>query len=150
MTDHASVLRAQIGQTRHSEWMLIDQAMINVFADVTRDHQFIHVDPERAAQSPFGGTIAHGFLVLSLLSHLQESMAGDDLKYVKMSVNYGFDRVRFISPVRSGSRIRAAATLAKIEQKGASALQLTHETVVEIENQAKPAMQALWLTRLIY
>jgi acyl dehydratase len=150
MKDPKSLVRAQIGQIRHSQWILIDQPMINIFADATRDHQFIHVNPERAAKTPFGGTIAHGFLILSLLSFMQESVTGPVLKDIKMGVNYGFDRVRFISPVRSGSNIRAVSTLVDVQDKDASTLQLTHDILVEIEGADKPAMKAAWITRLLF
>ncbi|HYJ84048.1 MAG TPA: MaoC family dehydratase, partial [Allosphingosinicella sp.] len=99
-----------------SDWILVDQARIDAFADVTEDPQFIHVDPEAAAKTPFGGTIAHGFLTLSLLSR----MAADAmvrLEGVKMAVNYGFERVRFMAPVRSGKRIRGRFTLLRFEEK---------------------------------
>jgi acyl dehydratase len=127
-----------------SEWKLIDQAMVNAFADVTGDHQFIHVDPVAAAMTPFGGTIAHGFLTLSLLAALQPSGA-IILQGIKMGVNYGFEKVRFLQPVRTGSRIRARHKLLSMDDKGGGRWLLTNEVTVEIEGQDKPALIAHWL-----
>jgi acyl dehydratase len=149
VTELLESLRATIGTVRHSDWMVVDQTMIDRFADATLDHQFIHVDPARAAATPFGGTVAHGFLTLSLLSHLDASIPRPELPPLKMGVNYGLDRVRFVSPVRSGSRIRAAATLTGIEEKSPGLFQQTMDMVVEIEGQEKPALIAIWLTRFL-
>jgi acyl dehydratase len=136
------------------EWMEIDQDIVNQFADVTKDHQFIHVDPERAKQTPFGGTIAHGFLTLSLLTHLGASAKPESpdprrLEGMVMGVNYGFEKVRFISPVKVGSRIRVHKLLSKVELKG-NAVQQTQTMTVEIEGGSKPALVADWLTRAVY
>ncbi|MGC1301300.1 MAG: MaoC family dehydratase [Caulobacteraceae bacterium] len=139
-------LQAQIGQTHLSEWLLVDQGMIDRFADATGDHQFIHIDPERAARTPFGGTIAHGFLLLSLLPKLNAS-TGRRPAEVRMGVNYGFDRVRFVSPVRSGSRIRSAATLISIEEKRPGQFQQQMEVTLEVEGLDKPALTAVWITQ---
>lgn len=147
MSDGAGALAAGIGVVRHSDWMVVDQGMIDRFADATLDHQFIHVDPVRAAGTPLGGTIAHGFLTLSLLPHLQSSIPRPDMPAIRMGLNYGLDRVRFIHPVRSGSRIRAAATLVAIEEIAPGQFQQTHEFSVEIEGVEKPALVATWLTR---
>ena len=127
-----------------SDWILIDQARIDTFAEVTEDHQFIHVDPESAAQTPFGGTIAHGFLTLSLLSRMA---AGVMLipPTVKMAVNYGFEKVRFIAPVRSGRRIRGRFTLTSAEEKRPGQWQFLHHVAVEIEGEDKPALTADWI-----
>ena len=110
-------IRARIGkEIGVSSWLVVDQARIDAFADATEDRQFIHIDPAAAAQTPFGGTIAHGFLTLSLLSRMAaEAMLIPD--GVKMAVNYGLDRVRFLAPVRSGSRVRGRFTLDSIEEK---------------------------------
>jgi acyl dehydratase len=140
-------LSATIGDVRLSDWLLVDQAMIDRFADATLDRQFIHVDPVRAAATPFGGTIAHGFLTLSLLSHLAESIAQPEWPPLKMGVNYGLDRVRFVHPVRSGSRIRAASTLVAIEEKSPGLFQQTNDMTVEIEGEEKPALVATWIIR---
>ena len=136
------------------DWMEVDQDRINQFADVTLDHQFIHVDPERAKDTPFGTTIAHGFLTLSLLTHLGASAQPENQdparhKGVVMGVNYGFDKVRFISPVTVGSRVRVHALLSKVEIKG-NAIQQTRTMTIEIEGQEKPALVADWITRMVY
>ena len=130
------------------------QDQINQFADVTHDHQFIHVDPERAKATPFGTTIAHGFLTLSMLTHLAagaSSAAPDPDRYagVVMGINYGFNRVRFVNPVKVGSRIRARAVTANVELKG-NAVEVTRNFTVEIEGEAKPALVAEWVTRTVY
>ena len=128
----------------HSPWLVIDQAKIDAFADVTGDHQFIHVDPVAASTTPFGGTIAHGFLTLSLLATMMPEGAVV-LDGIKMGVNYGFERVRFLQPVPSGGRIRARHKLKSVEDKGAGRYLLTNEVTVEIEGSDKPALIADWL-----
>ena len=127
-----------------SPWIEVDQKSIDAFADVTGDHQFIHVDPEAAAQTPFGGTIAHGFLTLSLLSQ----MAGHVMLVpdtTRMAVNYGFDKVRFLAPVRSGKRVRGQFSLASMEEKRPGQWQFLHNVTVEIEGEDKPALTADWI-----
>ena len=138
-------IRARIGtEIGVSGWLTIDQPRIDAFADATEDRQFIHVDPQAAAQTPFGGTVAHGFLSLSMLSRMAaEAMLVPD--NVKMAVNYGLDRVRFITPVRSGKRIRGRFTLDSIEDKAPGQLLLRHSVTVEIEGVDKPALTAQWL-----
>ena len=136
------------------DWMEISQEIINQFADVTLDHQFIHVDPERAKATPFGTTIAHGFLTLSMLTHLGASANdpnADSARYagMVMGVNYGFDKVRFINPVKVGSRVRAHSELSGVELKG-NAIQMTRTFTVEIEGETKPALVADWITRSVY
>ncbi len=134
------------------EWMEITQDRIDQFADVTEDHQFIHVDPEAAKTTPFGGTIAHGFLTLSLLVPLDSTVPkGDPAKFagITMGINYGFDKVRFISPVKVNSRIRARSTLSNVELKGDS-IQTTRTMTVEIEGEERPALVADWITRVFY
>ena len=127
-----------------SSWVLIDQARIDAFAGATDDRQFIHVDPEAAAQTPFGGTVAHGFLTLSLLSRLgAEAMLLPD--GLRMAVNYGLDRVRFLAPVRSGSRMRGRFRLDSVEEKAPGQILMRHNVTVEIEGEAKPALTAEWL-----
>lgn len=142
-------LRDQIGSTICSDWLLIDQPMIDRFADATFDPQYIHVDPARAAASPFGGTIAHGFLTLSLLTYFRELTPELDFSGIQMGINCGFDKVRFISPVRSGSRIRARWNVLSIEEKAPGTFQLTEQVEIEIENEAKPALAAIWITRFM-
>ena len=131
-----------------SPWMEITQERIDTFAKAIDDFQWIHVDRARARSSPYGGTIAHGFLTLSLLSHLSEqTFAYSDRK---MGVNYGLNRVRFTSPVPSGARVRARFTLAKYEKIDGNGVQVTWSSVVEIEGKDKPALVAEWIGRHYY
>ena len=143
-----------IGEQEGSgDWLEIDQARINAFADVTEDHQFIHVDPEACKQlSPWGVPIAHGFLTLSLLTKLSESVPQDmsRLEGIVMGVNYGFEKIRFVNPVKVGSKIRASSVLAAVDQKDPNTLQVTKTVTVEIEGESKPALVADWVTRLVY
>jgi acyl dehydratase len=138
-------IRTRIGtETGVSDWILVDQARIDTFAEVTEDRQFIHVDPEAAAKTPFGGTIAHGFLTLSLLSRMAEDALlrpGE----IKMGVNYGFERVRFLSPVRAGKRVRGRFRLLRFEEQRTGQWQFAHEVTVEIEGEDKPALIAEWI-----
>ena len=127
-----------------SSWLLLDQAKINQFADATGDHQFIHVDPEMARNTPFGGTIAHGFLTLSVLPVLKTE-AVPLPEGLKMAVNYGFNRIRFLSPVRSGKRIRAHFKMLDFSEKRPGQWQETVEVTVEIEGEEKPALTAEWI-----
>ena len=137
-----SELLAMAGQALPpSDWFEITQERIDAFADATEDHQFIHVDPERAAASPFGGTIAHGFLTLSLLPHLidEVSVVPENLA---MAVNYGLNRLRFLQPVPSASRVRAHARVLDVQEKSAGRFLVTSEITVEIEGAQKPALIA--------
>ena len=138
-------IRGRVGtEVGVSGWLTIGQDRITAFADATEDRQFIHIDPEAAAQTPFGGTVAHGFLSLSMLSRMAaEAMLVPD--NVKMAVNYGLDRVRFIAPVRSGQRIRGRFLLDAIDEKAPGQLLLRHTVTVEIEGVDKPALTAQWL-----
>jgi acyl dehydratase len=138
-------IRERVGQeVGVSSWLAMDQQRIDVFADSTEDRQFIHVDPQAAAQTPFGTTIAHGFLSLSMLSRMAaDAMLVPDS--MKMAVNYGLDRVRFIAPVKSGKRIRGRFRLDSIEEKAPGQLLLRHTVTVEIEGEEKPALTAEWL-----
>ena len=138
-------IRSRVGEeVGVSSWLTVDQARIDAFADATEDHQFIHVDPGAAATAGFGGTIAHGFLSLSLLSRMAaEAMLIPD--GVKMALNYGFDRVRFLAPVRSSKRVRGRFTLDSIEEKAPGQLLMRHLVTVEIEGEDKPALTAIWL-----
>jgi acyl dehydratase len=128
-----------------SDWLLIDQERVNQFADVTLDHQFVHVDPERARATPFGGTIAHGFLTLSLLVALCLDFI-PEIENRTLLVNYGFDKVRFVAPVRVGKRIRAVGTLAEATERKPGQVILKLDVTVEIENEDKPALVAEWLS----
>ena len=138
-------IKAKIGTSLGaSPWIEVDQKAIDTFADVTGDHQFIHVDQAAAAQTPFGGTIAHGFLTLSLLSQMAAHvMLVPDT--TRMAVNYGFEKVRFIAPVRSGKRVRGHFTLASAEEKRPGQWQFVHHVTVEIEGEDKPALTADWI-----
>ena len=131
-----------------SDWVLVDQEMINKFADATGDHQFIHVNEAMAKMTPFGGTIAHGFLTLSLLPMLSEKSNLPRLAGIKMGVNYGGNKVRFLAPVRSGKRVRGITKLLEIEEKRPGQLQQTVEFTIEIEGEDKPAMIAEWISQI--
>ena len=138
-------IRGKIGhEIGVSSWIHVDQARIDAFADATDDRQFIHVDPDAAAQTPFGGTIAHGFLTLSLLSRM-----GAEVMFLpessKVVVNYGVDRLRFLAPVRAGSRVRGRFILDSVEEKAPGQLLMRHIVTVEIEGEDKPALSAEWL-----
>jgi len=135
------------------EWLQVDQDRINQFADVTEDHQFIHVDPEACKElSPWGVPIAHGFLTLSLLVKLSTTipMPPERLDGIVMGVNYGFDKIRFINPVKVGSRIRAKSVLSSVDLKDPNTIQYTRTMTVEIEGEEKPALVAEWISRLVY
>lgn len=127
-----------------SDWLLIDQARVDLFAEATGDRQFIHVDPVAAAATPFGGTIAHGFLTLSLLAVLMPENA-IVLEGIRMGVNYGTEKLRFIAPVRTGKRVRARHKLLGLEDKGGGRWLTRTEVTVEIEGEDKPALIAEWL-----
>jgi len=144
--DVAAYVAEQVGKPYASEWLLVDQAMIDQFADTTRDWMFLHVDPQKAAQTEFGGTIAHGFLLLSLLAPLRAETTRPRLPGLRIGLNYGFERVRFISPVRSGSRIRGIFTVAKMVEEAPGKLREEMDVVLEIEGQDRPAIAARWLT----
>ena len=138
-------IKVKVGQeVGVSPWIDVSQEAIDRFADVTGDRQFIHVDPEAARRTPFGGTVAHGFFTLSLLSQMAASVT-----YLpdtaKMVVNYGLDKVRFIAPVRSGSRVRGRFTLVRIEEKKPGQWQFLHNVIVEIEGEDRSALQADWI-----
>lgn len=141
----ASDLQSYVGkETGLSDWIEITQPDVNAFADVTRDHQFIHVDVEKAKESPFGGTIAHGFLTLSLLSGFADgtTLALDG---AKMGVNYGLEKVRFLAPVKVGKRIRGRFVLAEANERKPGVFQMIYDASVEIEGEDKPALSAQWI-----
>ena len=158
MTTHGEkafeLMQAALGQSEGSgDWLEIDQARINAFADVSGDHQFIHVDPEACrTMSPWGVPIAHGFLTLSLLTKLMESVPQppERREGAVMGINYGFEKVRFVNAVKVGSKIRASSVLAAVEQKDPSTLQVTRTVTVEIEGETKPALVADWVSRAVY
>lgn len=132
----------------HSEWVTIDQGRIDRFAEVTLDDQYIHTDPERAAQTPFGTTIAHGFLTLSLMSHLVQQVSLG-VENMVMGINYGCESVRFLTPVKVNSRIRANVRVANVQEKSPTRHLITSDVTMEIENEDKPALVAQWLTLLV-
>lgn len=139
-------LEAMVGKDLGtSPWFLVDQERVSQFADVTLDHQFVHVDPERARATPFGGTIAHGLLTLSLIVHLCIDFI-PKIEGTKLLVNYGFDKVRFAAPVKVGKRIRASAKLAGVEERKPGDLIMKLHVTIEIENEEKPALVAEWLS----
>lgn len=140
-----SLIGSEIGV---SDWIRIDQARINAFADTTEDHQYIHVDPVRAAQTPFGCTIAHGLLTLSLLPRFVADIGGA-MEGAVMGLNYGFDKIRFLAPVKVNSRVRARAKLLDVNEKAPKQFLIKQEITVEIENEAKPALVAEWLTMVV-
>lgn len=137
---------AQGSELGPTEWMEITQERVNLFADATDDHQWIHVDPEKAASGPFGGTIAHGLLTLSLLPHFTHQLYRVD--NVKLAVNYGYNKVRFITPVRVGAKVRARAAITDVAQLD-GAVQATMTVTVEIEGSEKPAAVAESIVRFI-
>lgn len=143
----ADALSEQIGkEIGVSDWIEIDQSRIDTFADVTEDHQFIHIDPERAAkETPFGGTIAHGFLSLSMLSALAANTTLV-LDGIAMGINYGFEKVRFLQPVRAGRKIRGRFVLEDAHERNPGQWMLKYAVTVEIEGEEKPALMAHWLT----
>ena len=141
ISDLPSLIGKEVGVSR---WIQVDQARIDAFADTTEDRQYIHVDPERARETPLGGTIAHGFLTLSLASAMNFD-AVEPLDGLSMGVNYGFDRLRFIAPVPAGSNIRGRFRLLAAEDKGGGRWLLRYEITVEIEGSDKPALVAEWL-----
>jgi acyl dehydratase len=130
-----------------SDWLTVDQAMIDKFAEATGDHQFIHVDVEKAKLTPFGGTIAHGFLSLSLMPVLTQMTDMPRFDGIKMGVNYGGNKTRFLSPVRSGKRVRGHFKLLEIEEKRPGQWQQTIEYTLEIEGEDKPALIAEWISQ---
>ena len=138
-------IRSKVGhEVGLSDWIEVGQDRIDDFADATEDRQYIHTDPELAAQTPFGTTIAHGFLTLSQLSR----MAVDAMQVpdgIRMAVNYGLDRVRFLAPVKAGKRIRGRFVLDSIEEKAPGQILMRHTVTVEIEGEEKPALTAQWL-----
>jgi acyl dehydratase len=131
-----------------SPWLCIDQSMIDQFATLTRDQQFIHVDPVRAATTPLGGTIAHGYLTLSLTAHLAEATL-PPLEGAVMTINYGFDRLRFLHPVRSGSKVRAHFVLAEIDVAHPQQVRFHWDLGIEVAGVDKPAMSARWITMAV-
>lgn len=142
-------MAASIGSERVSDWVEVTQEMIDKFADATGDHQFIHVNPQMAAMTPFGGTIAHGFLSLSLMPMLAAKTDTPRIEGVKMGVNYGGNKTRFIQPVRSGKRVRGRFKLLSFTERKPGQWEQVNEYTLEIEGETKPALIAEWIS-LIY
>lgn len=146
LTAYEAMVGTEIGL---SDWITVSQKMIDAFSDVTGDRQFIHNNPERAAdETPFGGAIAHGFLTLSLITQMYKDTTPIIIDH-EVVINYGLNRIRFLSPVPSGARIRGRITLAKVEPRGGSQILTENKIVVEIEGSEKPAMLGTWVTLLV-
>ena len=145
-SDLDEFIAAEGSQLGPTEWLEVTQERVNLFADATEDHQWIHVDPEKAAGGPFGGTIAHGLLTLSMLPHFSHQLY--TVGNVAMAINYGYNKVRFITPVKVGAKIRARAELTKIDQLD-GAVQSTMTTTIEIDGSEKPAAVAESIVRFI-
>jgi acyl dehydratase len=140
--DLQSIIGDELGP---GSWLRVDQRRIDTFADATDDHQWIHVDTDRAREGPFGATVAHGYLTLALVAPLLEGLV--QVEGVAMGINYGLNRVRFPAPVTAGSRVRARATLASVQSTGLDAVQATFEVTIEVEGGVKPACVATVLCR---
>jgi acyl dehydratase len=145
LESYTALVGTEVGR---SDWVLVDQAMIDGFADVSNDHQFIHVDPVAAAATPFGGAIAHGFLTLSLISGMSYA-AVPRVSGVSHGINYGLNGVRFLQPVPAGSRVRGCFVLAEAREREPGQWQSTFTVTVEIEGETKPALVAEWVTLLV-
>ena len=145
LVDYQATIGSEIGR---SDWVLIDQPMIDAFAALTGDNQYIHIDPARARQSPLGGTVAHGFLTLAIIGGLGQKII-PPIQGTTIGYNYGFNGVRLISPVPSGSRIRAIFVAKGAEQRAPRQVMLTFAVTVEIEGRSKPALVAEWLTLMV-
>jgi len=142
-------IKAAVGhEVGVSNWRLVTQEMINSFAEATDDHQFIHTDPERAQHTPFGGTIAHGFLTLSLLSTLAYETL-PEIEGQSYGINYGFDKIRFMTPVKSGARVRARFMLTEADIRPSGRIVFHYAVTLEIENIKKPALSADWITIVV-
>lgn len=145
-----AALKALEGQdVGTSDWLMVDQDRVNAFADATLDHQWIHVDPEKAAMGPFGGTIAHGYLTVSLLPYLGGQVEVS-LDGIKMAINYGMERLRFPNPVLVGSRVRVHRKVLEVTDAGSGGVQVKNLMTVEVEGQTKPACVAETLSRYYF
>ncbi len=142
LDDYRAMVGTEVGV---SDWILVDQAKIDAFAEVTGDHQFIHVNPELARQTPFGTTIAHGYLTLSLTSVMAYGVMPGVIG-TKMGVNYGLNKVRFMAPVKSGSKVRGRFMLVDVTQRPDGGWQTTTNVTIEIDGETKPALAAEWIT----
>ena len=147
MTDTITLeeLKSQVdGEPRYSKWFTLDQSKIDTFADATEDWQWIHVDQEKAKQTPFGGTIAHGFLTLSMLSAMAYS-ADKPVKGAVMAMNYGFNRIRFTNPVKAGQKVRAKFQTREVTERSPNNWMTTTGVTIEIDGEERPAATAEWL-----
>jgi acyl dehydratase len=145
-----ALIKAAVGAKAFvSDWMTVDQAMIDAFADLTGDHNFIHVDVDRAKQSAFGGTIAHGFLVLSFVPQMADAAGVPRADDAPVSLNYGMDRLRFISPVRCGARVRGRFVVDGCDEKRPGRYQKILDVTIEIEGEDRPALAARWIMQLV-
>lgn len=142
----AEYIASEVGKTYVTDWLTVDQPMISAFADVTRDWNFLHVDPERAGATEFGSTIAHGFLVLSLFAPLRGEMERDSFPGMRVGVNYGLERVRWVGPVKAGKRIRGHFTIASLSEEKPGRFREEMDVSVEVEGEARPALVARWIT----
>ena len=153
LQDALKQLEQDVGKETHvSDWLEVTQERINQFADATGDHQWIHVDPERAAQGPFGTTIMHGYLSLALIPMLTEAVAPDRPAFpgAKMGINYGLNRVRFPHPIRVGTRIRSRLRLQEFEEVKGGGVQIVNQVTIEIEGESKPGCVAETVSRLYF
>ena len=144
--EQASYIEREVGRTYTTDWLTVDQPMISAFADVTRDWNFLHVDPEKAGATEYGGTIAHGFLVLSLFAPLRNAMDRERFPGLRVGVNYGLERVRWVGPVPSGKRIRAHFTIAALVEEKPGRFREEMDVSVEVEGVERPALVARWIT----
>jgi len=142
----AAFIEEETGKTYISDWLLVDHDMIQSFADTTRDWNFLHVDPEKAGETEYGGTIAHGFLTLSLLAPLRSETVSTRFPGLRVGVNYGIERLRFLAPVPSGRRIRGVFTIDAIDEVSPGRFRETMGVTVEVEGQERPALVASWLS----
>lgn len=147
--ERAQLITRMKGAVYTSGWLTVSQQMVDRFAEATGDHQYIHVDPERAAKTPFGGTIAHGFLLLSLLPRLLADAGRPAIPGVVMSINYGTDRVRFVQPVRTGSEVRGLFTVADIQEKAPGRYQQVLDAEMQVQGQDKSALIARWIGQFV-
>jgi len=142
-------IAGETGKSYVSDWLLVDQPTIDAFADTTQDWMFLHVDPVAAAETEFGGTIAHGFLLLSLLAPLRAAIPRPRLPGMRIGLNYGFEKIRFVSPVRSGKRIRGHFVITSIDERDPGRFVEMMDVTVEIEGEDRPAFAARWLTMFL-
>jgi acyl dehydratase len=144
--EQSDFIASETGRSYQSDWLLVDQPTIDAFADATQDWMYLHVDPVAAAKTEFGGTIAHGFLLLSLLAPLRSGTARPPFPGLRNGLNYGFERIRFVAPVRSGKRIAARFDIVGFEERGSGRFVETMDAIVAIEGEERPALTARWLS----